>query len=245
MVWCDQRPKTMVLYYLRYKMLEDSAARTRCLSAFGHMTEEDDRKDAGEVELLGRWSTVGESSGYCICEAPSARSLHSWLVNWAPVGTIEAYPVLDDNAARRVLLGVEKEPFTVDTGRLGDPAREGESLYFIEYRFQPGKRGEGFKAFANMTEEQDREDAGDNTCLGRWHDLGRGAGAAVCSSPSAEALHAWAHHWTELCDCRIVPVVSDAECRANIRAKPQYAPPAPPAPVAAAPRGGGGCCSVS
>ena len=231
----------MVLYYLKYKILQDSASRAQCLTAFGHMTEDDDRRDAGDdIRIVGRWNTVGELAGYCVCEAPSAKALHAWLLNWAALATIEAYPVLDDNAARRVLLGEAKEPFTVDTSHAGDPAKAGESLYFIEYRFQPGKRAEGFKAFSSMTEEQDREDAGDNTCLGRWHDLGRGVGAAVCSSPSEEALHTWAYNWTELCDCRIVPVVGDAECRENIRAKPQYQP-APPAPRAER----GGCCTVS
>ena len=242
----------MVLFYLKYQILPDPAARTQCLTTFGHMTPEDDARDAGaSIHILGRWNTVGESAGYCVCEAPDAKALHGWLLNWAPVATIEAHPVLDDNAARRILLGAEEAPFTVDYSHVGDAAKSGESLYFIEYQFQAGKRAEGYQAFASMTEEQDRADAGQNTCLGRWHDLGRGCGVAVCSSPSQEALHAWAHHWTELCDCRIVPVVNDVECRENIVAKPQYQPPVAantpePPPIAGARQSSGnGCCSVS
>lgn len=42
--------------------------------------------------------------------------------------------------------------------------------------------------FSEMTPEQDAADRGDRTKLiGRWHDLGRGRGVAICESDRAEA----------------------------------------------------------
>lgn len=241
----------MPLFYLKYSIMDDTAARTQCLTIFGAMSADDDARDAGDqIRILGRWTTVGKSAGFCICEATNAAALHAWLLNWATVATIEAFPIVDDNAARRIILGTDELPFTVAYDQVGAAAAEGESLYVIEYQFQPGKRAEGHSAFAGMTAEQDRDDAGENTCLGRWHDLGRGSGVAVCSSPSEVALHAWAYRWTSLCDCTIVPVVTDCECRANIASKPQFQPPPPTlaAVPPAVPRGANSnshCCTLS
>lgn len=240
----------MPLFYLKYQITEDTAARAQCIATFGAMGEDDDARDAGDkVRILGRWNTVGKSAGYCICDAVDAAALHAWLLNWATVATIEAFPVVDDNAARRIILGTDEPPFLVDYDAVGHGAKDSESLYVIEYQFQAGKRGEGHAAFAGMTAEQDRADAGANTCYGRWHDLGRGSGVAVCSSPSEVALHTWAHHWTAMCDCTIVPVVTDAECRANIRSKPQFQPqPSNAAPPSAGRPDGvtnRPCCTIS
>ena len=54
----------MVLYYLKYKILKDSASRAQCLTAFGHMTEDDDRKDAGDdIRIVGRPGSHED----CVC----------------------------------------------------------------------------------------------------------------------------------------------------------------------------------
>lgn len=210
----------MPLFYLKYTINESS--RSDCMTLFGGMTVEDDKKDMGEgVSLVGRWSTVAESAGYCICEAKDAVALNKWLLNWSPQAIIQVFPVVDDNQARKIILDKTPE-FQVDYSQAGAEAKPGESLYVIEYTFLSGKRTEGFATFAKMSEEQDKADAGKNTCLGRWHNIGTGSGIAVCSSPSEVDLYTWAFHWSAMCDCVVRPVVSDKDCRANLQAQPGF-----------------------
>lgn len=157
------------------------------------------------VAVRGHWTTAGGGRGYAIVRAARAAALDRWL---SGAREATATPVLDDNEARALLLGAEAPPFVVDYAHVGDAPCEGESLFALEYAFLPGKREEGMAAFAQLTEAVDREDAGANRPLGRWHDLATGTGFAVCASRSAVALQAWAHHWTALCDVRIAPVVA-------------------------------------
>ncbi len=210
----------MTLYFLKYCINESS--RSECTTLFGGMTTDDDKRDMGsDIDMLGRWSTVGSSSGFCICESQSASELHNWLLNWSNMATIECYPVVDDNCAREIILG--KEPtFKVDYSKVGDSAKDGESLFVIEYKFMDSKRSEGYNLFANMSEDYDLKDSGHNTCYGRWHNLGNGTGIAVCSSKSEKDLYSWAFNWKDLCTCVIQPVVNDDDCRNNIRLKPDF-----------------------
>lgn len=211
----------MPTFFCEYKILD--GARDDCMTFFGGMTPEDDLRDlGGTVKLLGRWSTVGEAAGYCVCEAPTAKDLSNWLYNWVKMANIRVIPVVDDNQARRIILGKEPD-YTVDYSRVAQEAGDGESLYFIKYKFHQDKRMDGFQAFANMSEKADAQDAGNNTSLGRWHCLGNGSGIAICSSKSEEDVYSWAFHWASMCDCEVVPVVNDRECREVIRSKPDFA----------------------
>lgn len=195
----------MPLFYLKYTVHEGWTPHF--MENFGSMTPEAEKRNLGEITLLGRWSTVGESSGFCVCEAKSANVLNAWFIYWSKMATIETYPVVDDNTARSIILG--KEPlFKFDYSKVGDDAKPDESLYCIEYKFLPGKRKDGFAAFSGMSQEQDTKDAGKNTCYGRWHNLGTGSGFAICSSKSEEDLYTWVYHWSDMCDCIIRPVVS-------------------------------------
>lgn len=208
----------MPVFYLKYTINE--SARSDCMTLFGGMTPEMDAQDMGpDIRLIGRWSTVGESAGYCICEAKNAKVLNAWLLNWSVMATIECHPVVDDNMAREIILK-EKPSFIVDYST--NEAKEGESLYFIEYKFSEFNREAGYSAFSQMSEEDDAKDSGNNTCLGRWHNIGLGSGIAICSSKSEMDLYKWAYNWTNLCDCSIKPVVSDFDLRENIKSKPDF-----------------------
>ena len=210
----------MPLFYLKFTLLEN--ARSDCMTLFGSMTEADDKKEMGEIRLIGRWSTLGEGAGFCICEAKNAQILGNWLVNWVPMVTITTVPILDDNMAREIILG-KPPPYVVDYKNAGNEAKEGESLYFIEYTFKNGCKSQGFELFANLSEEEDKQDAGNNTCYGRWHNLGTGTGIAICSSKSEVDLYTWAFHWKDLCDVIINPVLNDSQFRNIVRSKPDYA----------------------
>lgn len=211
----------MSLFYLKYKILDSH--RSDCMTLFGGMTEEDDKKDVGtSIQIVGRWSTVGESAGYCICKAESVNDLNAWLLNWSTMATIEVFPVVDDNQARTIVLG--KLPiYEVDYSNAGASPLEGQDLFFIHYSFFDDKKTEGMQRFAEMSEEEDVADAGKNTCFGRWHNLGTGTGVVVCSSPSAMEVNKWAYNWNSFCTCVIRPVVKDDVLRRNITSKPDFA----------------------
>jgi len=87
--------------------------------------------------------------------------------------------------------------------------------FMITWQFHPGKLSDGLAHFAQMTPEQDQADRGSSIKLiGRWHDLARGRGVAICESYSAEAVASWALNWNSLLDADVVPVLDDNETRA-------------------------------
>ena len=101
----------MTKYLLKYRINKDKCAEytkffsTRSLDGY--------LKNIGsDIKIIGRWNTVGESSGYCICEATSCKSINNFLLVWSQrvnFEYIECYPVLDDNQARKIILGEEPD----------------------------------------------------------------------------------------------------------------------------------------
>ena len=92
----------------------------------------------------------------------------------------------------------------------------------INYKFHQKKKLDGYKIFANLTEEQDKGDAGNCRALGRWHDIGKGSGMAIAAAKSEADIYAWAFNWTSICDCDIVPVLTDKQSRVVISSKPDF-----------------------
>ena len=92
----------------------------------------------------------------------------------------------------------------------------------INYKFHQDKKKTGYNLFANLTEEQDKNDSGNCRPLGRWHNLGEGTGMAIAAAKSEEDIYKWAFNWTEICDCKIVPVLTDAQSRKIISEKPDF-----------------------
>ena len=87
--------------------------------------------------------------------------------------------------------------------------------FMITWQFHQGKLHEGYSHFFKMTPEQDAADRGSRIKLiGRWHDLARGRGVAICESDSAEAVANWALNWNSLLDADVAPVLDDNETRA-------------------------------
>lgn len=206
----------MTLFVGTWKIMDP--ARVSCMTYFASMTKEDDLAELNGVELLGRWSDIGNASGVCIFKADKYTDAMSWLYNWVPMATCSVRPVCDDNVARKIILGKEPE-YTVDYSHVGDEPVENEVLYHISYKFKTEKKVEGNKLFANLTQEQDEGDSGNCRPLGRWHDLGTGSGLAVAAAKSEEDIYKWAFNWAEMCDCQIVPVLTDAQARSVIKNK--------------------------
>jgi len=210
----------MPTYYVSYDILPQH--RDACMTYFGGMTPADDLAELGNVQLLGRWGTIAESKGWCIAQADNSVDLGKWLIRWSTMATIKTEVVLDDNEQRELILGHPAE-YKVSYDKIGDEPLEGENLYFIEYKFHPGKNAEGFQAFASMTKEADDADSGNCTSYCRYHIPSLGKGIAVASAPSANALYGWAHHWNAICDVTIHPCLTDASTRSVISSQPGFA----------------------
>ncbi len=209
----------MTLYLGTWKIMDDH--RVQCMTYFGSMTKEDDIKETPGVELLGRWSCMGNASGSFVCRAENHTDVESWLYNWVPMADISIKPICDDNVARSIIL--KRDPdYSVDYSHVNDEPLEGETLYMIRYKFHQEKKIEGYSLFANLTEEQDKLDAGKCRPLGRWHDIGEGSGMAIAAAKSEADLYAWAFNWTGICDCSVVPVLTDAQGRKIIKEKPDF-----------------------
>ena len=87
--------------------------------------------------------------------------------------------------------------------------------FMITWQFHEGKLHDGYARFAQMTPEQDKADRGSGIKLiGRWHDLARGRGVAICESDDAEAVANWALNWNGVLDPDIAVVLDDKEARA-------------------------------
>lgn len=211
--------KTMVLYCLTWKI--DRSAIKDCFTAFGSMTEEADKKDAGNVNVHGRWSDIGTGEGLCIFEAANGTDIANWALNWAPMAQLQVTPICDDNTAREIILK-KKPDWTTDPYDCKYEPGEDETLFWIEYKFHADKKADGHAAFANLTKEADAADAGACKPLGRWHNLATGSGYAIAAAKSEVDLYKWAYNWAPLCDVTFRPVCTDKQGRAVIATKPQY-----------------------
>ena len=211
----------MNTYFCEYKLFNDTGTRNTCMTLFGGMTNEDDSRELGNVKLLGRWSTVGEGRGFCICEAGSLNDVQKWLNNWVTMADINVIPCLDDNQQRTLILGREPE-YTVNYNNIGGDPKDNEDLFFIKYKFNEDKIQDGFEAFSQMDESADKADSGDCTSYGRWHVPSQGCGYAVASSPSVMAVYKWAFNWVKLCNCEVIPVTNDKTTRDVIKSKPGF-----------------------
>lgn len=203
-------------YFCEYNIIPEHSTREKCMTFFGGMTYEDDVNELGEVKLLGRWASVGEARGFCVVEAKTTVDLQKWLNNWVAMADIKVKPCLDDNLQRELILG-EKSNYEVNYDKVSAHALEGESLYFLKYKFKPDKVDQGFEQFAKMTEQDDLVDAGNCTSFGRWHIPSTGSGFAIVSSPDVFSLYKWAKNWKDLCDVSIYPVTDDFNTRMIIQ----------------------------
>ncbi len=87
--------------------------------------------------------------------------------------------------------------------------------FMITWKLHPGKLHDALVHFSQMTPKQDLADRGSSIKqIGRWHDLVRGSGVAICESNSAEAVSNWILNWNSVMDFDIAVVLDDSETRA-------------------------------
>ena len=93
-------------------------------------------------------------------------------------------------------------------------------LYQNKWTMFPEKKMDCYKAFSQMTPEDDIQDAGpDISILGRWHAVGGGSGVCICETNNIEALTGWMVNWAGMCDIKVQPVIDDATCRQVVSEK--------------------------
>lgn len=92
--------------------------------------------------------------------------------------------------------------------------------FMITWKFHPGQLHDGLAQFSQMTAEHDAADMGSEIkLLGRWHDLARARGVAICESDSAAAVSNWALNWNSIMDVDVAVVLDDEETRALGKAR--------------------------
>ena len=93
-------------------------------------------------------------------------------------------------------------------------------LFKIVWSMYSDKKMECYKAFSQMTPEDDKNDTGKHiTIIGRWHSVGGGTGVCICSTNDIEALTAWLVNWAEMCDIDVEPVIDDETLRPILKEK--------------------------
>ena len=87
--------------------------------------------------------------------------------------------------------------------------------FMVKFRVHPDKREAVFKAFSQMTVQDDKKDMGDKIkMIGRWHDLSDASGIAICESDDPVAMASWALNWNSALDIETRMVLDDDEARA-------------------------------
>mgnify|MGYP003336407905 FL=1 len=94
--------------------------------------------------------------------------------------------------------------------------------FMITWTMKPGRLHEALDVFAKIPAEVLIQEPGPAIRLiGRWHDLVRGHGVAICESDDPVAVSQWCLNWNTLLDFEIGIVHDDAETQAIGRARSQ------------------------
>ncbi len=93
-------------------------------------------------------------------------------------------------------------------------------LFQISWKMYPSSKMECYKAFSQMTPEDDLKDAGETIkIVGRWHAVGGGRGVCICETDSVESLTGWMVNWAGMCEIDVEPVIEDAPLRSVVSQK--------------------------
>ena len=86
--------------------------------------------------------------------------------------------------------------------------------FLVTWQIHEGKLHDTLAMFSKMTADQEQLLMGGSVkLLSRWHDLVRGAGAAVFEAESGEALSAYSLNWNRFMDLDVAVVVDDKGAR--------------------------------
>ena len=92
--------------------------------------------------------------------------------------------------------------------------------FMVQWRVFPELRHEVLKGFSMMSDSDLQNDLGDKIKLiGRWHDVSRFEGVAICECDNAQAIANWALNWNHAMELETSVVLDDDEVRALGKAR--------------------------
>jgi hypothetical protein len=176
-----------MLFVATWKIFESK--RSFVSTLFASMDAEADKKEAGDCKMLGRWMNPSDMTGCLIMDAPSAEDAFKWLYNWTEEGCdVVIRPMVDDNQVREIILGGPPAFMVNYNDSIGMEAPAGYSLFSVECKMYPDKKEDCYKTFANMTEQQDKADSGNNKIVCRYFDIGMGEVFIVAAAKHETAV---------------------------------------------------------
>ena len=195
----------MNTYFCEYNIINEHLTREKYSTLYGGMTPEDDKFELGDVNLLGRWTCVGESRGMCVVQANNNNDIQRWVSNWTTMSDIKVKPCLDDNLMQELILGYSNDEILYD--RVSEPALDGESLYIIKYKFYTET------GFEKMVKENLLSCDENHTSYGKWHIPNSLTSFEVVSTAKVLNLYKWARKHKDLCSTCFYPVIDDVNTR--------------------------------
>lgn len=156
-----------------------------------------------DVSVNVFWVTVDGRFAFCQCQAPTNKALHQWITKWSI--PCEVTVVVDDNDARRIVLKEEPE-FVVEYD--ANTPLTGQNVYVVEYKMLDVERVDGYTPFAEMSLDENDFVIGNNTCLGKWHNLANASGFVILAAFSEIDIYTWTYHWLSACDFVVHPVTT-------------------------------------
>ena len=87
--------------------------------------------------------------------------------------------------------------------------------FMVKWRVHPKKRQKVLKGFSMMSDSDLQKDLGEKIKLiGRWHDISKFEGVAICECDDPYALANWALNWNSVMNTETSVVLDDDEVRA-------------------------------
>jgi hypothetical protein len=92
--------------------------------------------------------------------------------------------------------------------------------FMVQWRVFPELRHDVLKGFSMMSDDDLQNDLGSEIKLiGRWHDVSRFEGVAICECENAQAMANWALNWNNAMELETSVVLDDDEVRALGKAR--------------------------
>lgn len=166
--------------------------------------------------VVGSWLVLGESKGYCVCDAESPDALSEQTLAWTSLASVTAVPVVNDGELRS-LLGLEEDDEAPHAGVVAaaeatDEDGEAKGVYVITYDLRSAVKRLGFSAYEEVTAPESAGDAS-VTLIERHHAPASGTGVLVCAAFSPREMHGWLCSRLSPCWCEVRPALRPSDVR--------------------------------
>jgi hypothetical protein len=213
-----------MLLVTHWKLYESK--RGDAYTYFASLPEVDD-SDPNYV-TIARFHNPANGTGTNITETKSFSSLWKACgLQWEDMVEAVSMPVLNCNEAKQILLKGNKPAFMDPYDKISMEPPEGHSLYKLTWKaHSQAHKNKLVEYWLQMTEEEDKADTGDCFFLCRYiEDLTTCSGFSILCAPDDTAnmsIHTFLARWGALCECRVEPVLTDAQIRKIVLDSPGY-----------------------